>query len=203
MNDFHAAESKYSNLLSIDPHDGDSYYERADLRLKENRYNEAVDDYLMAIKYKSYRSIHAYIQIARIKSEQKDHQSAVDFYSSALAIEDFPEIYYERGIDKFYLNDIKGAIEDYDMSLKLCLETDLMAKIHNELGYALYSIMEYKTAQENFSRAISLNESLASAYFNRGMTKIKRGDISACEDFRVGCELGNSKSCSIYSETCP
>ncbi len=78
-----------------------------------------------------------------------------------------------RGIAKFEIGDIKGAISDYDTSIKI--DPRGWSTYHNR-GNAKYKIGDNAGAINDYSQAINLNPNFAVTYAARGLVKQKMGD---------------------------
>jgi tetratricopeptide (TPR) repeat protein/S1-C subfamily serine protease len=78
-----------------------------------------------------------------------------------------------RGIAKFEIGDIKGAISDYDASIQI--DPRSWSTYHNR-GNAKYKIGDNAGAINDYSQAINLNPNFAVTYAARGLVKQKMGD---------------------------
>jgi tetratricopeptide (TPR) repeat protein/S1-C subfamily serine protease len=78
-----------------------------------------------------------------------------------------------RGIAKFESGDVKGAISDYDIAIKI--DPRSWSNYHNR-GNAKYKIGDNGGAINDYSQAISLNPNFAITYAARGLVKQKMGN---------------------------
>jgi len=114
-----------------------------------------------------------------------DYTKAIDIYANSDAA------YANRGLAKFSLKDFSGAIADYNKAIEINLSNvsyyrwRANAKIEIEDNYGVIAdltmVIELET--ETVQRA--------EAYFYRGVTKGKLGNIEeACKDIKVAESLG-------------
>ena len=103
------------------------------------------------------------------------------------------QVYYNRGIKRFELQDYHGSIADLNMALKF----DQNNKWHFlYLGIAQMAIKDYDGAIENITRAIEINPMFTAAYYSRGLLKIELGqNESGLLDFNKASKLSGTKIC--------
>lgn len=135
-------------------------------------------------------------------------REAIQSYSKA--IESYPtednfvkaEAYFNRGLNKRYVDDIKGAIADYNEAIKL---RSNYYKAYNNRGYAKLLLEDYKGAIEDFSLTIKYDnyntEYSNMALGNRGVAKLGL-ELDGCPDLKKAMELGNKNVEAFYKEYC-
>jgi tetratricopeptide (TPR) repeat protein len=98
------------------------------------------------------------------------------------------EEYYEIGKKKFYNNDPKGALIEFEKGLK---HVPNHARLLFESGNCYMNFRDYKTAIGFFTKAIESDIKYADAYFNRGQCwfYLNNRDQS-CKDWIKADELG-------------
>lgn len=133
---------------------------------------------------------------------------AIKYYT--LAIKSYPtedtylkgEAYFNRALNKRFLEDLHGAIADYTEAIKL--RTDYY-KAYNNRGFAKMMLNEYSSAIEDFTNTIKYDnyqtEYSNMALGNRGVAKISIGQ-DGCGDLKKAIEEGNEKVKSFYYENC-
>lgn len=133
---------------------------------------------------------------AYVLSNEGQYAKAIEEYTKA--IESYPdnqklkisEAYYNRGINRRLMNDIKGAIDDYSSAIKL--RPDYYKAYHNR-GVARLKSEEFDGAISDFNFIIKSNINdkslLGSTYGNRGIAKDSKG-IDGCPDLKKAVELG-------------
>lgn len=143
-----------------------------------------------------------------VQSNIGNTQEAVRLYNKA--IESYPiedtqmksETYYNRGLNKRYLEDYKGAIADYTQAIKL--KPDYY-KAYNNRGYAKLLLKDYVGAITDFTMTIKYDnfntEFSNMALGNRGIAKLSLGQ-DGCPDIKKAIELGNKNISKVYNEYC-
>lgn len=107
-----------------------------------------------------------------------------------------PNVYYNRGLAKYYLKDDEGAIQDYTKAIEL--ENDF-EEAYNGRGNAKLSLEDYRGAIQDFNKAIELENDNAIAYSNRGSAKKSLEDyLGAIQDYDKAIELENDFA-EVYS----
>lgn len=142
------------------------------------------------------------------QSELGNRQNAINLYSKA--IENYPmedkymksEAYYNRGLNKRYINDYQGAISDYTEAINLRPD---YYKAYNNRGFAKLLIEDYTGAIYDFTMTIKYDnyntEFTRMALGNRGIAKNAIGQ-DGCSDLKKAIELGNTKVTQTYNEQC-
>ena len=104
-------------------------------------------------------------------AKEKDHKSAIQHYSSAIAIDPlYAQSYYSRGISKLQLKDLKAAAVDFKKCLKLDPDN---AKAHYYAGYCLMNMERNEDAIKSFSRALKSDPSLSKVYYYRAKIQMQ------------------------------
>ncbi len=119
---------------------------------------------------------------------QDDPADRIYYYDLAIDID--PELaiaYYNRGVNKHYLGDTKGAIADYDKSIEL--NPNHLSSYINR-GADKRTLADYEGAIADYDVAIKLNPTHASTYNNRGNSKAHLYDYEgAIADYDKAIEL--------------
>ena len=149
-----------------------------------------------------------YYNDGKLQSDLGNRLEAINLYTKA--IESYPiedsymkaEAYYNRGLNKRYVNNYKGAIIDYTQAIKLRPE---YYKAYNNRGYAKLLTEDYIGAISDFTMVIKYDnyntEFSNMALGNRGIAKITIGQ-DGCADLKKAIELGNKNIASFYAENC-
>lgn len=129
MNNFGLAIEDFNHAQTIDSNDVFLYVERAKTYYNIRNHDGAIKDFLKVTELNpnSKDAEEAWRYLGKIKQADKNYRDAVNYYTRVLrfAPKDYETI-YKRGECKFFLNDFKAAIKDFDA----CLE------ISNEYQYA-------------------------------------------------------------------
>jgi tetratricopeptide (TPR) repeat protein len=129
MNNFGLAIADFDMAQSIDSNDVFLYVERAKTYYNMRNHDASIKDFLKVTELNpnSKDAEEAWRFLGKIKQADKDYKNAVNYYTRVLRFspKDY-EIIFKRGECKFFLNDFKASIKDFD----LCIE------ISNEYQYA-------------------------------------------------------------------
>ncbi len=130
------------------------------------------------------------------KQEQEDYAGAIADYTEflntypvnkAFPVEHRVEAYSNRGFSRAMLDDLTGAIKDFDRAIELDPNS---ADAYNARGNV--NAMAGKPAQSirDFNRAIRCNRNFADAYYNRAIGRHDLGDRSGAKvDFHQAAKL--------------
>lgn len=148
-----------------------------------------------------------YFNTAYDLSSGGKYKDAIELYSKAIELYPITEIikiseaYFNRGVNKRYLNDLSGAISDYSEAIKIRPE---YYKAYHNRGVAKMKKEDFVSAISDFTIIInseSLDKNIiASSYGNRGLAKFSIGQ-NACTDFIKAVELGR-EAYKSYLEYC-
>ena len=144
----------------------------------------------------------------KMQSEAGNRQEAIRLYTKA--IENYPtedtyiksEAYYNRGLNKRYIDDNKGAVADYTQAIKFRPD---YYKAYNNRGYAKLLMEDYAGAISDFTITIKYDnyntEFSNLALGNRGIAKLSLGQ-DGCPDIKKAIELGNKNVLKVYNQYC-
>ncbi len=136
------------------------------------------------------------LEQAAKKQDREDYPGAIADYTEflnthsgggAFPVEHRVEAYSNRGFSKAMLDDLTGAIEDFDRAIDLAPNS---ADAYNARGNV--NAMAGKPAQSirDFNRAIRCNRNFADAYYNRAIGRHDLGDRSGAKvDFHQAAKL--------------
>lgn len=108
--------------------------------------------------------------------------------------------FLDQGVKHYELRDYKGAIEKYNMVLRIS-PNDADALVLR--GQAKYRLMLYKDAIADFDKAIILQSEYAEAYDLRGLCRAELGDSDgACDDWKTSFEKGYDPAFKLLENFC-
>jgi len=98
-----------------------------------------------------------------------------------------PEPYFFRGMAKHYIDDFRGAKNDYDKALDI---KPFYPEAYMYRGMANYELKNYKDALSDYSKALEYKSDDQAIYNNRGITKAAMEDTDgAIADYTRAIEL--------------
>lgn len=131
-----------------------------------NQLSTAVENYPLGISY--------YI-MGRLKARQQEYISATAYYNNAEAIGYKPlSLYKDRSIAKGFNNDFKGAIEDLD----ICIEHSNSDELYCLRAICYIRLLQYDKALSDLNTAISINDTIAQYYNQRGIIFTNTGNYA-------------------------
>ncbi len=108
--------------------------------------------------------------------------------------------FLDQGVLKYEHKDYKGAIEKFNLVLRLS-PSDVDALVFR--GQSKYMLLQYKDAMVDFDKAIVLQPEYAEAYDLRGLCKAELGDKDgACEDWKLSFEKGYDPAFKLIKIFC-
>ena len=199
--------------------EGDAFYNRGIAYRELGKPEEAIKDYLKAIKLDSELGGQwAYNNIALAYDDLGDYKNAKKYIDMAVIINPKEGLFLEnRGSYNFELENFKQAVKDYEkageMYLKYKNKTRMYAEcpknknlIHCQmdswyyynLGLAKENLDDLKGALDNYNKAIEINFPSEEKYFwfsSRGDIKYELGDEEgACNDYKLAISLGDDET---------
>jgi tetratricopeptide (TPR) repeat protein len=179
--------------------------------LNLNNSTNATENLELALEltYDSLNTASIYFNLGVVKSTLlKNSKDAIKYYS--LAIQNYPmtakkeksEAYYNRGLNKRYLDDLNGAISDYTLAIKI--RPDYVKALNNR-GYAKQLLVDYNGAISDYTMTIKYDNYTTEisniALGNRGVAKLSLGQ-DGCPDIIRAIELGNKNVQKVYNQYC-
>lgn len=146
---------------------------RGNQRLFAKKYNEAIEEYNIAIALKpDYAPIYSIRGYAyRLKG---DLDSAIKDYNKLIELRpDNADAYCDRGIAYSKKGDFAHAIQDFNKAIQL---KPNHADTYNGRGLMYHQMNEVDLALQDFSKAIELRPDFAKAYNNRSLAYRDKGD---------------------------
>lgn len=167
--------------------------------IREKRWDEAEKALLEATRLAPDFAM-AWFNLSRVYQALGDNTAALDHLNRAISVqEDGPgqpepylQAYLDRGLTRKMLGDFGGALADINLVIEMEGATPELLKTRGNI-YLIYGL--YNKALLDFTQAIQQDETLAEAWFNRGIAHLLNGDpVSACSDLRKSADLGYAKA---------
>jgi tetratricopeptide (TPR) repeat protein len=133
------------------------------------------------------------------KQEQEDYTGAIIDYTEFLKtypiggaspVENRLEAYSNRGFSKAMIEDLSGAIVDFDRAIELAPHS---ADAHNGRGNVNAMAGNLTASIRDFNRAIRCDRSFADAYYNRAISRHSIGD-------RPGAKSDLSRAAKLFQQ---
>ncbi|RYD88552.1 MAG: tetratricopeptide repeat protein, partial [Sphingobacteriales bacterium] len=174
------ALADFDKAIAIDSTFSEAYGNRGLEKMKNKQVDAALEDLNHALTLD--QSGANFTLMGQAKMEQKDYQSALDFYSRALEKEPRSvKAYNLRGMNRAMLKDTIGMLDDYNVAMMIEPQNSNIyiarSQAHMMLGDSL-------SAVHDCNIAIEKNNDNALAYLHRGIAKLAlkdaRGTIQDC-----------------------
>ncbi len=131
---------------------------------------------------------HRGIEASTSEEKQNAFEKAIRHYTEALALKtDDPDIYYNRGLAHFNIDEYNNAISDYTKAIELKPD---YADAYYHRGLTYVNSGQYDNAISDYTKAIELKPDYADAYYHRGLTYVNSGQYdNAISDYTKVIEL--------------
>jgi tetratricopeptide (TPR) repeat protein len=139
----------------------------------------------------------AYFKRAMVRKSLGDEGGAVADYSSIIEQETGSSMaaYQNRGLTKKMLGNFSGALSDINKVIEAEADEAGQALLYKNRANLMLLFGHHKEAIADYTTAISLDASLAEAYYNRGLTLLKiNRPIEACNDLETSAQLGYQRA---------
>ncbi len=196
-------EIDFTMVLQLNPENKTAYYNRGFCRLRIGNYAAAIEDFSQSIEYDPSNIdafFHRGIALRFIGDDVKQRQnleSARRVYLQALEDMNFtisrgksdPKYLSGRAQVKIGLDDIRGAIQDLDMAIRMTKGRDV--KYLYDRAEAFLLLKNFYEALDDLDRAIELEPRNPEGYMFRAAIKVQAGNQNgACLDWSRAGELG-------------
>jgi tetratricopeptide (TPR) repeat protein len=181
--DYNGALEDFTKAIDLKPNIGEVYSNRGNTKFELKDYDGALNDYLKAIEL-SPKFTDAYYNLANLKANvYKKYNEAIKLYTIAIEIEPLSEAYNNRGIAKQDLNDINGAILDYQKAIELNPKNYIA--YHNLAEIQLIKGL-IDDAIINCTKSIQISNKYSDAYKTRSEAfKIKKEFLNSSIDMQL------------------
>jgi tetratricopeptide (TPR) repeat protein len=190
----------YDDMINHNQTIADSYNSRGVLFKNENKYEEALKDFNMAISLKpdfAYALNNRGILFMDVK---KPLEAERDFTKAISLNANYSTPHNNRGL--IYMNKKMTKEAELDFNKAIELQPDYIDAYINRGGLFLNE-NRYEMAIDDFNKAIALNPNSGEAYCNNGIAKYFSGKKeSACKDFQKSIDLGCQPAIDLYKQYC-
>ncbi|MFN8267423.1 MAG: tetratricopeptide repeat protein [Chitinophagales bacterium] len=184
---YYAAISTLDSYLSYNKNDTSALYWKAHCFYKLKNFIAAEDNYRTLLKI-SPRNFAGNVDMANMYILQKKYKDALPYYNTALSINGIDaSIVNSRGMCYYYNEKFELAIKDFKQVIKL---DPTNYKAYNNLGSATYnnqniadaSVIDLKSAEELFNKALELKPDFELALRNRGIVRYYLDNLNVAYD---------------------
>jgi tetratricopeptide (TPR) repeat protein len=179
--------------------------------LKEKKSILAKEYFDLALNYSidSLETASILYNLGFMKSEyDKNPKEAIYYYTRAIdlypnnALKRKSEAFFNRGLNKRFMDDFEGAIADYTMAITC--RPDYIKAINNR-GFLKLKKNDLHAAINDFTLVIELDNNATSmtkiALGNRGFAKITLHQ-DGCQDLKRAIKLGNESVIEFFKKNC-
>ena len=195
-NDSEKEIQNYTEAITNDPSNPDNYVGRANQYDSLGEYEKAIKDYDKALQIKEeaktyfYRGASKFRQQITPEKELTNPSVILDDYNKSIELDpnNFHAYKFRGELRHFYLNDDKGAIDDFKKVLELNPDEKLISYV--SLANLLDDAGNYDEAISLYGEVLLKDSDFYPAYYHRGFAKSIHGDFEgAILDFNKTLEL--------------
>ncbi len=215
IGNFEMAEIDFSMVIQLNHDNEVAYYNRGYCRLRLEAFLGAVEDFTESIEmdqdnYEAFfnrgnalRHIAGDIKSTEnLEAARRVYMQALEDMNFAIA-HDRKEARYLRGRSqvKMGLDDVRGAIEDLNLAVRLTRGKD--PRYLFDRAEAFLAMRDFYEAMDDIDRIIELSPRNPEGYMFRAAVKLQAGDQSgACLDWSKAGELGEISAYDYIRENC-
>ncbi|OFX72784.1 MAG: hypothetical protein A2X12_08590 [Bacteroidetes bacterium GWE2_29_8] len=128
-----------------------------------------------------------YYYIAASKTHMGSFNEALSYYNKLISIDsNYTNVFYNRGVVKFYLKDYKGALSDFDISI---IRQPSLIESHEAKTIIRMRDKKYESVIVEAGAGIAKSSIEYNLYYYRGLAKFYLYNYSeAVEDFNLAIE---------------
>jgi serine/threonine protein kinase/lipopolysaccharide biosynthesis regulator YciM len=177
--DFRGAIADYTQAITINPNDGEAYYERGINYTNSGDNQKAIEDFRQAANLFTAQGKPGDAKRSQglVLELSEDYQGAIAAYTEAIRLDlnDF-RAYNNRGNAHSASGDKQAAIRDYTQAITI---NPNFAPAYNNRGTVHDDLGDKQAAIRDYNQAITINPNYAPAYNNRGNAHNALGDRQA------------------------
>ncbi len=191
------AEIHIAKAVHIDPLNYKAWYNMGILWLKENRINESLDAFNKSLQIHPHPE--AYFNRALIYMGTGKSANALTDAEKVLETQPAnARAWYIKGNCAEQLGEIGPSIDYYSKAIRY-EDNEPLFYLHRGLAYT--NTGQYGLAGADIDKALSLDNTNATAYYYRGILKYKSGN-SPCDDFKIAIARGYAPPADVMQKLC-
>ncbi|MBE0672193.1 MAG: tetratricopeptide repeat protein [Anaerolineales bacterium] len=166
LGNYEIAVQDYSQYIELNPADIQSYNNRGMAYKYIKQYENALQDFDMAIKIGGVNIDWVYDNRGLVFGDLGDFQRAVQNHSRAIELNpNNAKAFSNRGFAYSNLGEFKNAIQDYDAAI---LINPKISSAYFNRALTYWYLGDYESAIQDYSKALEINPEYAIGYFGRG-----------------------------------
>ncbi|MDM3844989.1 MAG: tetratricopeptide repeat protein [Aphanizomenon gracile PMC638.10] len=132
-----------------------------------------------------------------VLSDLKKYREAEAAINKAIELSPRAAFYLNRGVVRDELGNKQGAIDDYNLAIKINPNYE---PAYNNRGNARNELGDKQGAIDDYNQAIKFNPNLAQAYYNRGIVRYDLGDKQgAIDDYNQAIKINPNLAQAYYN----
>jgi tetratricopeptide (TPR) repeat protein len=185
LNDMQGALNDYNNSISYHP-SYEGYYNRAVLKIALGALNDALTDLDKALEMDSLRT-EAYNNRGAVFCQLGYYAEAMQNYIKVLQIEpQNNKAYLGRGLLKQAMNDMQGAMSDFNIALSM----DPSYDGYLDRAVLKIALKDFEGALADLNQASQMDPLKPEVYINKGVIEMNCGNTTkALEEFNKAIEV--------------
>ena len=197
LEDYVGAENDCSRAISINPYVIDSYQVRGLARINQNKLDQAVEDYVTALKWDpENRAMRHNLILCYLKLGRNDEaQHSIDTllvvaprYTPAMAMQSHLLLEQKDTLGAFEILDKALAIDKYDASLL------------RDRGVLKAMMENYAEAEEDLDQALRYEPTNSDFYIDRALVRFYRNNLrGAMSDYDIAIETNPQNVLGHYN----
>jgi tetratricopeptide (TPR) repeat protein len=190
----------WNDVIRQDKSVSKAYYNRGTFLLKNNKIQEALDDFNKTLAL-APNYTEAYVNRGNVLRDNKRIEDALKDYNKAIEIKpDFAIAYFNRGT--LFMNEKRNVEAFKDLNKAIELKPSYYQAYHNR-GNIFTNEKKFEDAIKDYSKAVELKADYSISYYGRGVAQYYTGKKdAACSDMKKAAELGYKIPADILSQFC-
>jgi tetratricopeptide (TPR) repeat protein len=170
--DYEGALVDYQQVIKKDSQNKEAYFERGRIHAIMNDSIAALNDFNKVIEIDKFSSIGWSVR-GMMNLKMNKYKESISDFDEALLLEDRAGDHINRALAKYHVNDLRGAMADYDAALDL--NPNEFLGYYNR-GLLRAQVGDNNRAIEDFDMVLRFNPKEYTAVFNRATLKAEIGD---------------------------
>ena len=175
---YEAAIGVLDTIVGIVPNYAPALNMRAQVHIQQEDTISALNDLEASLKINKYDS-EVYATRALVYLQQEHYEDAEDDLTYAIHLNPKSNYYINRALTRYYRQELRGAMSDYDQALDLDPDNVLG---HYNRGLLRAQVGDDNRAIEDFNVVLEYEPDNMMAIFNRALLMMQTGDLKGAEE---------------------